>query len=171
VSPSSPVPTKKPPGERLCPTSCQKVGSGWISTHSTRGIVGDATDPYDVTLRIEGYLRAFFEYSLNPPSSDYSSPYAAFLFDTRSGYCQHFAGAMALLLRYNGIPARVAVGFTSGEEAEPGTYTVSTNDAHAWVEAYFPEAGWVAFDPTPSRNIPTAGPSSSSPGFVDPFGE
>ena len=148
------------------------VGWEWVDLYAlNREIVGDATDSYDVTVRIERYLRSAFQYSLTPPSSDYSSPYTAFLFDTRSGYCQHFAGAMALLLRYNGIPARLAVGFTSGEEDEPGTYTVSTNDAHAWVEAYFPEVGWVAFDPTPSRNIPTAGPSSSSPGFVDPFGE
>jgi transglutaminase-like putative cysteine protease len=147
-------------------------GSEWAELYAlNQKIVGDATDPYDVTLRIESYLRKSFEYSLTPPSSDYSSPYAAFLFDTRSGYCQHFAGAMALLLRYNGIPARVAAGFTSGEEDEPGTYTVSTNDAHAWVEAYFPEVGWVAFDPTPGRNLPIAGPSSTSPGFVDPFGE
>jgi transglutaminase-like putative cysteine protease len=136
----------------------------------SKQVVGNAQDPYDVTLRIEQYLRGnSFAYSLSPPGTDYLSPYAAFLFSTRTGYCQHFAGAMALLLRYNGIPARVAVGFTSGDKQGDTTYVVSTNNAHAWVEVYFPSAGWVAFDPTPSRNLPGAGPSSSTAGFVNPF--
>ena len=148
-------------------------GREWVDLYAlNRQIVGDATDPYEVTLRIERYLRdpRYFEYSLTPPASDYSSSYSAFLFDTRSGYCQHFAGAMALLLRYNGIPARVAVGFTGGEEGDRNTYIVSTNNAHAWVEVYFPEVGWVAFDPTPGRNLPTA-TSSSNPRFINPFVE
>jgi transglutaminase-like putative cysteine protease len=132
-------------------------------------VIGEATDPYQVTLRIERYLRRFYTYTLAPPASEYSSPYAAFLFDTRSGYCQHFAGAMALLLRFNNIPARVAVGFTAGERDAAGAYLVSTNNAHAWVEAFFPGIGWVAFDPTPGRNIPTPGASSTTPGFVYPF--
>ena len=54
-----------------------------------------------------------------------------------------------MLLRFNGVPARVAVGFTTGELESPGVYSVATNNAHAWVEAYFPTVGWVAFDPTP----------------------
>ncbi len=79
-----------------------------------RQIVRAATDPYQITLRIEQYLRSHYTYSLTPPPTRYRSPYAAFLFDTRTGYCQHFAGAMAVLVRFNGIPARVAVGFTTG---------------------------------------------------------
>jgi transglutaminase-like putative cysteine protease len=146
-------------------------GWEWVDLYAlNRQIVGDATDPYDVTLRIEKYLRTYFDYSLAPPASEYSSAFAAFLFDTRAGYCQHFSGSMALLLRYNGIPARVAVGFTSGEEESPGVYTVSTNNAHAWVEVYFPNVGWIAFDPTPGRNLPT-GTSSSNPTFINPFTE
>jgi transglutaminase-like putative cysteine protease len=146
-------------------------GSGeWVGLYAlNQGIIGDATDPYEITLRLERYLRRSYSYSLNPPPSNYSSPCAAFLFDTRSGYCQHFAGAMAALLRYNGIPARVAVGFTSGETVSRGVYLVSTNNAHAWVEVYFPRVGWVAFDPTPGRTVPFAGASSTSPGFINPF--
>ena len=61
----------------------------------TQAIVGRATDPYQITLRIEQYLRAHYSYSLTPPQTRYASPYAAFLFATKTGYCQHFAGAMA----------------------------------------------------------------------------
>ena len=132
-------------------------------------IVGDATDPYEIALRIEQYLRSNYRYSLRPPATDYQSPYAAFLFATKTGYCQHFAGAMAALLRFNGIPARVDLGFTSGRRLSGDTYQVTTNDAHAWVEAYFPQAGWLPFDPTPGRALPGAGPSSTTAGFVDPF--
>jgi transglutaminase-like putative cysteine protease len=142
----------------------------WLGLFSlNQRIVGGATDPYEIALRIEEYLRSNYSYSLTPPKSDYQSPYAAFLFATRVGYCQHFAGAMAALLRFNGIPARVAVGFTSGQRLADGTFLVSRNDAHAWVEAYFPQAGWIPLDPTPGRTLPGAGPSSTTTGFVDPF--
>src|SRR5581483_8311530 len=63
---------------------------------------------------------------------------ASFILHTRAGYCQHFAGAMALMLRYLGVPARVAVGFSSGAyDAKSGTWRVTDHDAHAWVEAWF----------------------------------
>ena len=67
------------------------------------------------------------------------APLDAFLFDTHRGYCQHFSGAMALLLRMGGIPARVAVGFAPGQlDSRSGEYVVRDFDAHSWVEAYFP---------------------------------
>lgn len=145
-------------------------GWQWVDLYAlNHQIVGDATDPYDIALRLEKYLRLSYKYTLEPPGSEYTSPYSAFLFDTHAGYCQHFAGAMALLLRFNGIPARVAVGFATGDRQSPGVYSVATSNAHAWVEAYFPTVGWVSFDPTPGRSLPTAGASSTSPGFKDPF--
>jgi transglutaminase-like putative cysteine protease len=145
-------------------------GAQWADLYSlNQKMIGDATDPYEIALRLERYLRQSYKYTLEPPASELPSAYAAFLFDTRAGYCQHFAGAMAMLLRFNGVPARVAVGFTSGELESAGLYSVSTGNAHAWVEAYFPTVGWVAFDPTPGRNLPTPGASSTSPGFKDPF--
>ena len=125
-------------------------------------IVDGATDPYRIALAVEAYLRTKYKYSLTPPQTDYLSPYAAFLFETKTGYCQHFAGAMAVLLRFNGIPARVAVGFTTGEKVDDGTYVVTRNDAHAWVEAYFPGVGWVPFDPTPGRTLPVSGDAPTS---------
>ena len=141
----------------------------WLGLYQlNQDIVGTTTDPYRIVLAVEKHLRSRYVYSLAPPRTDDLSPYAAFLFRTRIGYCQHFAGAMAVLLRFNGVPARVAVGFSTGERAEDGTYVVMRNDAHAWVEAYFPRFGWVPFDPTPGRTIPGAGASSANAVFVDP---
>ena len=135
----------------------------WLGLYRLNAsIVGDSTDPYRVTLAVESYLRTKYTYSLAPPQPAAISPYAAFLFRTKSGYCQHFAGAMATLLRFNGIPARVAVGFTTGEKIADGTYLVTRNDAHAWVEAYFPDVGWVPFDPTPGHALPVAGDAPTS---------
>jgi transglutaminase-like putative cysteine protease len=146
------------------------VDRRWMGLYRLdRTIVAGATDPYEIGLRIEAYLRGHFTYSLRTPQAATQSPYAAFLFTTRRGYCQQFAGGMAVLMRFNGIPARVAVGFTSGREVKHGVFVVSRTDAHAWVEAYFPKVGWVPFDPTPGRSLPGAGASSTSTGFVSPF--
>jgi hypothetical protein len=128
-------------------------------------VVGDEADPYLIALAVRDHLTGpDFDYSLHPPESDYSSPYAAFLFDTHIGYCQHFAGAMALLLRFNGVPARVVVGFAQGDGQGDDVFVVRRDDAHAWVEAYFPGAGWKEFDPTPGRSLPV--PPSQAGGAV-----
>ena len=89
-----------------------------------------------------------------------------FVTQTKRGYCQHFAGAMALMLRYLGIPARVAAGFTSGSyDADSHEWTVTDHEAHDWVEVYFPGWGWIPFDPTPGRGTLDARYSSTSPEF------
>ena len=124
-------------------------------------IVGAQTDPYGIALAIEQFLRSRYDYSLKPPSVGFASPYAEFLFVTKTGYCQHFAGAMAALLRFNGIPARVALGFTAGEEQKKRLFVVTRSDSHAWVEAYFPGVGWTPFEPTPGRSLPDAGDAAS----------
>jgi hypothetical protein len=85
---------------------------------------------------------------------------------TRRGYCQHFAGAMALMLRYLGIPARVAAGFTSGTyDRRTRQWTVTDHDAHTWVEAWFPRYGWIPFDPTPGRGSLGGTYTTASPQF------
>jgi len=110
--------------------------------------VGQATT-YDIVKRIESHLLRNYDYTERPPSQEY--PLSAFLFEDRRGYCQQFSGAMALMLRMNGIPARVAAGFTPGSyNGETGEYRVRDLDAHSWVEVYFEGLGWVPFDPTPS---------------------
>ena len=144
----------------------------WVGlARLNRQIVGVATDPYEIALRVEQYLRSHYRYSLTPPRTGYLSPFADFLFNTKTGYCQHFAGAMAALLRFNDVPARLAVGFATGRKVSDDTYVVSSRDAHTWVEVYFPGLGWIPFDPTPGSSIPGAGPSSSSAGFIDPFSD
>lgn len=105
---------------------------------------------YDVALAIERYLQANEAYDEHVPVRRY--PLESFLFTDHIGYCQQFSGAMALMLRMDGIPARIAAGFL------PGTYdpasrqwVVRAVDAHSWVEVYFTGIGWVPFDPTPPR--------------------
>jgi LPXTG-motif cell wall-anchored protein len=87
----------------------------------------------------------------NPPRpAPGRAPLDAFLFDSKAGYCQHFSGAMAILLRMGGIPARVATGFSPGGlQKRQGEWVVRDTDAHSWVEAWFDGIGWVALDPTP----------------------
>ena len=76
-----------------------------------------------------------------------------FLYEDKRGYCQQFSGAMALMLRMAGIPARVAAGFSPGSyNQDTGEYRVRDLDAHSWVEVWFNGIGWVPFDPTPARS-------------------
>ena len=78
-------------------------------------------------------------------------PLVGFVTRTHAGYCQYFAGAMALMLRYLGIPARVAVGFAGGTyDPKQHVWNVSDREAHAWVEVWFKGYGWLPFDPTPA---------------------
>ncbi len=96
------------------------------------------------------YLRGdAFAYTESPPPA--AENLDGFLFDARSGYCQQYSGAMALLLRMAGVPARVATGFSTGVlDREAGEYVVRDLDAHSWVEVWYAGYGWVTMDPTPS---------------------
>jgi hypothetical protein len=110
---------------------------------------------------VQRFLAHGFTYDENPPARRY--PLESFLFADKRGYCQQFSGAMALLLRMGGIPARVAAGFTSGlYDNSNRRWVVSDLDAHAWVEVWFPHYGWVAFDPTPAA-APARGGHVPSP--------
>ncbi len=100
--------------------------------------------------KVELYLGGRgFSYSESPPPA--TVPLAAFLLKDKQGYCQQFSGAMALLLRLGGIPARVASGFSPGtKDPKTGEWVVRDLDAHSWVEVWFSGIGWVTFDPTPA---------------------
>ena len=99
-----------------------------------------------LTRRVQAFL-ASYRYSTH--ARDHVRPLDAFLFKDREGSCQHFAGAAALLLRLAGVPARVAVGFAPGTRDSHDRWVVRDQDAHAWVEVWYQDVGWVAFDPTP----------------------
>ncbi len=132
-----------------------------------RRVGGSASSPYGAALALESWLRTTggFSYTNQPPASG-PRPLLDFVLRTKRGYCQHFAGAMALMLRYLGIPSRVAEGFVSGTyDFENKTWTVTDHDAHAWVEVWFAGFGWLPFDPTPGRGSLSAGYSISSPRF------
>jgi transglutaminase-like putative cysteine protease len=96
-----------------------------------------------------------FQYSLSTTQGDSGSDLVDFL-TNKSGFCQQYAAAMAVMLRLANVPARVVLGYTHGVTSALGTFTVTTNDAHAWVEAYFSGVGWVPFDPTPQTGAPGA---------------
>jgi len=105
---------------------------------------------YDQAAAIELYLRTQLDYTLDLPPVLADDPIASFLFDTRRGHCEYFAAAMAVMVRSLGIPARLVNGFLTGEYNAIGkNYIVRASDAHTWVEIFFPDVGWVEFDPTP----------------------
>jgi transglutaminase-like putative cysteine protease len=133
-----------------------------------RRLASGAHTPYDVVVAIENYLKDNYVYDEHPPVHRY--PLESFLFNDQRGYCQQFSGAMTLMLRMNGIPARVAAGFLPGVyHAATRSYDVQAVDAHSWVEVYFAGIGWVPFDPTPPRSIGTvptfAGYTNERTGF------
>jgi transglutaminase-like putative cysteine protease len=114
----------------------------------SRRLAASAPTTYDLVRRIEDFLKRRYSYSESPPPHRFALP--AFLFEDKTGYCQHFSGAMALMLRMNGVPTRVAAGFTPGSyDRDSREYKVRDLDAHDWVEVYFAGIGWVPFDPTP----------------------
>ena len=108
--------------------------------------------PYDKAEAIETYLRNTYKYStVVKPAPAGRDPVDYFLFDLKADFCEYFASSMAVMLREVGVPARVVEGFTAGELDPFGRYAVKELNAHAWVEAYFPQYGWIEFEPTPSE--------------------
>ncbi|HEU4674899.1 MAG TPA: transglutaminaseTgpA domain-containing protein [Motilibacteraceae bacterium] len=153
---------------------------------TARQVTGRAQSDYDKAVALQQWLRedGGFTYTTDAPDGTGIENIETFL-RTKEGFCVHFASTMAVMARTLGIPARVAVGFTAGRrtstEGRTSTYTISTDDAHAWPELYFAGTGWVPFEPTPrsgavepdysqppvtvptsAATSPTAGPSSSA---------
>ena len=121
---------------------------------------GTAT-PYAYVRAVLTYLSHGFTYSESPNAVRY--PIVDFLLHSKLGYCQQFAGAMALLLRMGGVPARVAAGFSTGAyDTTHHQYVVTDFDAHAWVEAWFPGYGWVKFEATPPSDPALGGKASAT---------
>jgi protein-glutamine gamma-glutamyltransferase len=116
-----------------------------------RQVTASAGSNYMRAKAVEHYLQSNFGYTLQLPGLRETDPLARFLFERKKGHCEYFASSMAMMLRTLGIPARVVNGFRGGEYNDlTRSYIIREKDAHSWVEAYFPEYGWVTFDPTPS---------------------
>ena len=107
---------------------------------------------YDVIHAYTAWLSANVEYDLDAPLPDPGEDAVHdFLFDTRLGFCEQIASALTVMLRTQGVPARLATGYLPGtRDRIAGVFEVRASDAHAWVEVWFPDTGWQAFDPTAS---------------------
>ncbi len=124
-------------------------------------VVGDAATDYEKAIALQEWFRGEdFEYSLDTPVEegfDGSGLDALVPFlEAKTGYCVHFASAMAVMARTLGIPARIAVGFLPGSPvpgSNQGDFRVSSHDLHSWPELYFAGTGWVRFEPTSSLGI------------------
>jgi protein-glutamine gamma-glutamyltransferase len=136
-------------------------------------VAGQADNPYAAVVALEAWFRTGGDFSYDetpevaPPGTP---PLVFFLTQSKEGYCQHYAGAMALMLRYLGIPARVGAGFTSGiYDRDRRVWNVNDRNAHTWVEVWFNGFGWLPFDPTPGRGN-LSGPYSASSFSFDAAG-
>jgi transglutaminase-like putative cysteine protease len=125
----------------------------------SRAVTANTNNDYSKALAVEAFLRSKYTYSLDKPTfpSGDQDFVDHFLFEQKVGYCNHFSTSMVVMLRTLGIPARWVKGFSPGQLStdDPSptdtliAYTVLNRDAHSWVEVYFPDQGWVAFEPTP----------------------
>ena len=130
-----------------------------------RQVAGKSRGPAEIASRVETYLRTRFRYTLDLERVTDLDPLQEFLLVRRAGHCEYFAASMAVMLRSLGVPARVVNGFQRGEWNPYGQYyIVRYYDAHSWVEAYLPEAGWVSFDPTPRATVDAL--ASRTPGLL-----
>ena len=114
---------------------------------------GEAESAMDYVRAVDAHLSRpefrYIERPTQPPAGLAALDF--FINESHVGYCQHFAGAMALMLRMGGVPARVATGFSPGGYSDrKGAWIVRDTDAHAWVEVWFDEYGWITIDPTPA---------------------
>jgi hypothetical protein len=120
-----------------------------------RTLTASATNNYDRASALQSYLRDNFQYTLDPPAIEPEDPVGSFLFRSKSGYCEYFAAAMAVMLRTLNVPSRLANGFQTGSYNRIGKdFVVRARDAHSWVEVYFTGYGWIPFDPTPADPHP-----------------
>ena len=136
-------------------------------TELARTVTAGAATPYDQAVALERYLRQYpYDLSVTPaPPKQDTVDY--FLFDAKTGYCDYYASAMVVLARSLGIPARLATGFATGDyDPEAKAFLVHGDDAHSWPELYFPEAGWIRFEPTGARaTVPLANVSEVRPQY------
>jgi len=155
----------------------QNDGHQWLSVPQQPALVQQTLDKilagpgvtgpsrqYAIARRINDYFTNpgnGFSYSLSTVKGDSGSDLVDFL-TYKKGFCQQYAAAMGVLLRMAGVPSRVVIGFSHSVPDSSGSFTITSADAHAWVEAYLPGSGWVPFDPTPLAGI-SGGAASDLP--------
>ena len=136
---------------------------------TARQVTAGATSSYEAARLLQGWFQREFDYSLEVQAGHGNNAIESFLRE-RIGYCEQFAGTYAAMMRTLGIPARVAVGFTSGIETSDGVFSVLGRNAHAWPEVWFDGIGWVGFEPTPGRGAPGAEEYTGLPARQDTTG-
>jgi transglutaminase-like putative cysteine protease len=138
-------------------------------------LAGPQETAFDKSIAVRDYLRNNIKYNDQieaPPEG--IDPVHYTLFESQEGYCNYYASAMAIMLRSQGVPARVVSGYAQGEyDEESKSYRVRANNAHTWVEVYFPQYGWIQFEPTAAlplvdRPATGGGDAFAAPSFVQP---
>jgi len=131
----------------------EEIADGWTK---------DAVSDYDKVLAIQQHFHSDgFTYTTDVDVADDTDALLNFLTQTKAGFCQQYATAMAVLVRELGLPARIAVGYQAGTLQDDGTYLVQSKNAHAWVEVFFEGYGWLPFEPTPGHGThPSAEPGT-----------
>jgi transglutaminase-like putative cysteine protease len=126
-------------------------------------VAGERQSPYERALALEAYLRGLpYTYQVQPLPAN-GDAVEQFLFDMRQGYCTYYASAMAVMARTMGIPARIAIGYATGEYDQASrAYLIRQSDAHAWPELYI-DGRWLPFEPTPIRPLPARTSESELP--------
>jgi transglutaminase-like putative cysteine protease len=162
------------PGEDVLDPQIGEIAGDWTA---------GAVSAYEKVLAIQKHFHSDgFRYETDVEVDESADALLEFLTQTREGFCQQYATAMAVLVRELGIPARIAVGYQEGTLQDDGTYLVQTKDAHAWVEVFFEGYGWLQFEPTPGHGThpnahvagtylnPAGAASPTPPGQVDEQG-
>ncbi len=129
-----------------------------VSDLAFRVTAGSDT-PFEKAKALEQYLRNSYPYHLrvDPPPFN-ADGVDHFLFTLEEGYSEYFGSTMAVMLRTVGVPSRLAVGYTTGDQIEgQPIFSVTDSHSHAWLEVYFPEYGWIPFEPTPGKSLPGTG--------------
>lgn len=161
LAPAGLMPAAPPRGRRLALLTDPGAGGDSAQAWSLQAAPGPLP-AQDLARTLTAALRSRFSYTLANPSGAAANPLQDFLERSRAGHCEYFASALAVMLRYRGVPARVATGYRLGPWVEEGGYfLVTQSEAHSWVEYYDAEAGgWRVADPTPA---PPPAPFGAAP--------
>lgn len=160
------VPVGPQDGDALLDASYVHVASAIDSDRISslaQEITAGATTRHSQVLALQSYFRSPTDFTYDPSVQVSGSDAISTFLDEREGYCIHFASAMVIMARTLDIPARMGLGFLPGDPTANGTYVIAGGDAHVWPEIWFPEQGWVRFEPTPAIQ------SGPPPPYADPL--